>query len=183
MTKSVPQALSDLGQLYAERNALYKDNYKHFGKTMMGLFPNGLSLETEYEFNRFCLFMQVVHKMSRYSHSLKNGGHVDSIDDATVYLQMLQEYDGLTRNQDLKQTLDDNPKPHQTSIDINSYQISRLQLGPEDVLVVKLNGVFTLETMENARREINSRIGPVKMIIIDDLVELSVLERSKLNGN
>jgi hypothetical protein len=40
MIKSVPQALADLGKLYEERNALYQDNYKNFGRTLLGLFPS-----------------------------------------------------------------------------------------------------------------------------------------------
>lgn len=106
MTKSVPQALSDLGALYEERNKVYKDNYMHFGKTLLGMFPAGITLETEEEFNRFALFVQSLHKMSRYAKTIKTGGHPDSLDDATVYSQMLQEYDGLMSNARLKATLD-----------------------------------------------------------------------------
>lgn len=105
MTKSVPQALSDLGTLFEERNALYKDNYKHFGKTLVGLFPNGITLKSEEEFNRFAIFLQITHKQSRYAQSILNGGHPDSLDDISVYAQMLQEYDGLIEDDNLKETL------------------------------------------------------------------------------
>lgn len=97
MTKSVPQALKDLGALYEERNALYKDNYKNFGKTLSGLFPNGLMLQTAEEFNRFAMFIQILHKASRYANNILDGGHLDSLDDLSVYAQMLQEFDGLQR--------------------------------------------------------------------------------------
>lgn len=91
--KKVPEALAALGKLFEERNALYKDNYKNFGRTLMGLFPNGITLTTEEQFNRFALFLQLVHKNSRYAHSIATGGHADSLDDISVYSQMLQEYD------------------------------------------------------------------------------------------
>jgi hypothetical protein len=104
MTKSVPQALNDLGALYEERNALYKDNYKNFGKTLVGLLPDGITLKTEEEFNRFAIFMQMVHKQSRYAHSILSGGHPDSLDDISVYSQMLREYDGLMADEKLKAT-------------------------------------------------------------------------------
>lgn len=107
MTKSVPQALGDLGSLYEERNTLYKDNYKHFGHTLLGMFPNGITLTTAEDFNRFAIFMQLVHKQSRYAHSILNGGHPDSLDDISVYSQMLQEYDGDMKDKKLKDTLDD----------------------------------------------------------------------------
>lgn len=106
MTQSVPQALAALGELYRERNALYKDNYKNFGKTLVGLFPRGLTLNTVEEFNRFAIFLQLMHKMSRYANATQSGGHDDSLDDISVYAQMLREYDGLMRDEKLKETLD-----------------------------------------------------------------------------
>ena len=105
MTKSVPQALSDLGSLYEERNALYKDNYLHFGATMVGLFPSGITLKTAEDFNRFCIFVQMMHKQSRYARSILSGGHPDSLDDISVYSQMLQEHDGLVKEEKLKETV------------------------------------------------------------------------------
>lgn len=104
MTKSVPQALSDLGKLYNDRNNLYKSNYLNFGKTLAALLPDGITLKTPEEFNRFALFMQLLHKQSRYAHSILKGGHPDSLDDLAVYAQMLQEFDGLTRDEKLKET-------------------------------------------------------------------------------
>lgn len=105
MTKSVPQALGDLGALFEERNALYKDNYKNFGKTLLGLFPNGVTLKSAEEFNRFALFLQIMHKQSRYAQSILSGGHSDSLDDISVYSQMLREYDGLIKDENVKETL------------------------------------------------------------------------------
>lgn len=95
--KKVPDRLAALGMLYLERNKLYKDNYKHFGKVLAGLFPAGISLKTEEEFNRFALFLQIIHKTTRYSNALLDGGHVDSLDDISVYAQMLQEVDDENR--------------------------------------------------------------------------------------
>lgn len=85
--------LKDLGKLYAERNKLYSDNYKHFGDILVGMFPDGISLQTAEEFNRFALFLQIIHKQTRYARSLLTGGHGDSLDDTAVYAQMLREYD------------------------------------------------------------------------------------------
>ena len=95
--KSVPDRLKDLGDLYRERNALYGDNYLHFGKIMAGLFPHGLILQGEEQFNRFCLFMQCVHKMSRYARGQMKEGHPDSLDDNAVYSQLLSHFDDLCK--------------------------------------------------------------------------------------
>jgi hypothetical protein len=90
---SVPDRLVVLGRLYKQRNALYGDNYKHFGHVMVGMFPQGVTLETEEEFNRFTLLINIVHKATRYARGLKAGGHIDSLDDIAVYAQMAQEFD------------------------------------------------------------------------------------------
>jgi len=91
--RSVPDRLKDLGKLYAERNKLYGNNYKSFGNILSGMFPNGLCLHTAEEFNRFALFLQIIHKQTRYARSIISGGHADSLDDTAVYAQMLREYD------------------------------------------------------------------------------------------
>jgi hypothetical protein len=104
MTKSVPEALSELGELYWQRNALYGDNYKFFGKVLLGLFPNGLHLRTEEDFNRFGVFVQIVSKVSRYAQTFSDGGHGDSLDDTSVYAMMLRELDAIAAHEELKGT-------------------------------------------------------------------------------
>ncbi len=97
---TVGERLSSLGKLYDERATLYGDNYKHFGKVMMGMFPHGLTLETEEEFGRFSLLVLPLIKLTRYSQMFKKGGHVDSLDDTAVYVQMLREIDDEIANKD-----------------------------------------------------------------------------------
>lgn len=89
----VVASLHAAADIFEERNKVYGDNFLHFGKTMAGIFPRGLKLETEEEFNRFCIFVQVVSKATRYGQSFKRGGHQDSLDDISVYSQMLAEID------------------------------------------------------------------------------------------
>lgn len=91
--KTVPKRLSDLGNLYAERNKLYGDNYKRFGETLMSHFPDGIELKNSDDFNRFALFCQVMHKLSRYARAMPSSGHSDSLNDLSVYAQMLGEWD------------------------------------------------------------------------------------------
>lgn len=78
--------------LFEERNKVYGDNFLHFGKVMKGIFPRGLVLETEADFNRIGLFVQVISKATRYGQSFAKG-HEDSLDDAAVYAIMLNEVD------------------------------------------------------------------------------------------
>lgn len=89
----VPERLRDLGNIYEDRNKLYGDNYKHFGKVMQGMFPRGVHLATEEDWTRIGVFIQAVSKMTRYGQSFERKGHPDSLDDCSVYCQMLQEVD------------------------------------------------------------------------------------------
>jgi len=91
--KTVPEMLNDSAKIYEERNKLYGDNYKRFGPIMKLLFPQGITLSSESDFNRFGIFVQVVSKITRYSENFNRGGHDDSLDDAAVYVMMLKELD------------------------------------------------------------------------------------------
>jgi hypothetical protein len=89
----VPELLANLGQLYRERNPTYGDNYRHAGKVLRGMFPTGIMLRTEEEFNRFHLVVMMLSKISRYSRCVRTGGHADSLDDLSVYAMMARECD------------------------------------------------------------------------------------------
>ncbi len=91
--QTVPEMLEAAAALYRQRNAIYGDNYKSFGKVMVACFPKGVVLNTVDDHNRFGIFVQIVGKVTRYAAQFKNGGHVDSLDDTTVYAQMLKELD------------------------------------------------------------------------------------------
>jgi hypothetical protein len=89
--KTVPDILRDCADTYEQRNKLYGDNYKKFGRVMMAVFPNGLVLAGEDDFNRLGIFIQCVSKLTRYSEMLTRGGHQDSAHDLSVYAAMLEE--------------------------------------------------------------------------------------------
>ena len=82
-------------ELYAQRNLLYKDNYKRFGTVMTELFPDGLVLKNVHDFNRLGIFVQVIAKVTRYAAQFAAGGHEDSLDDIAVYSMMLKELDAM----------------------------------------------------------------------------------------
>lgn len=91
--KSVPEMLRECAGVFEERAAVYGDNYKHFGKVMMGLFPDGLALHTEDDFSRFGVLVQAMSKATRYAQNFYRGGHDDSCIDISVYMTMLRELD------------------------------------------------------------------------------------------
>ena len=90
--RTVDQALTDLGELFKERNALYGDNYKRFGPSLFALM-GPVQINSAHDMNRFAIMVQVFAKMSRYVQQFNAGGHHDSLDDLSVYAQMLQELD------------------------------------------------------------------------------------------
>jgi hypothetical protein len=88
----VERHLSELAELFKERNGVYKDNYKTIGDFLNILFPKGLSAKTPEEFNRLCVMVNIVGKLTRYCANWQNG-HEDSLNDLSVYAAMLQELD------------------------------------------------------------------------------------------
>jgi hypothetical protein len=91
--KTVPEMLAALARIYEERGKVYGDDYKNHGKVMVALFPNGLTLKSVDDFNRYSCFKELITKTSRYAPNFVKGGHADSLDDISVYSQMLQELD------------------------------------------------------------------------------------------
>jgi len=92
MSKSVPQRLQELVELHQTRGALYRDDYIVLGQVMAATFPEGLTLKTPEDFTRFHLFTLLHGKLGRYA-KLWEGGHPDSLDDLSVYAQMLRKVD------------------------------------------------------------------------------------------
>lgn len=94
MTGFVPKQLMDKARLYAERNALYGDNYKRFGVILTCLL-DGQQLDASDvdQMNRLGVFVQIVSKMTRYGNLFTIEPHADSLDDIAVYSMMLKELD------------------------------------------------------------------------------------------
>jgi hypothetical protein len=78
---------------YAERNAIYGDNWYKIGAVMNGLFPEGIHLKSIDDHVRFYYLMSIAQKLTRYSNNFHHGGHRDSIHDACVYAAMLETFD------------------------------------------------------------------------------------------
>jgi hypothetical protein len=77
---------------YRTRNRVYGNNYKRFGAIMMALYPKGVTINTEHQWNRFGIIIQKISKLGRYVTNPLDG-HIDSIHDDAVYSFMLQELD------------------------------------------------------------------------------------------
>lgn len=97
--KTVPDLLHEAANIYRLRSQIYGDNYKHFGKVMCALMPQGVSADAADEeervsiSNRFGVLVQIVSKLTRYCENFNKGGHDDSLQDLAVYATMLRELD------------------------------------------------------------------------------------------
>lgn len=89
----VEDRLKQAKELYRDRNAVYKDNFRIVGKVMQALFRRQPTLASEQDFNRWHIFELFIVKLTRYATNWHKGGHEDSIQDMIVYLSILGELD------------------------------------------------------------------------------------------
>lgn len=90
----VAKELQRKADLFAERYAVYGDNYHRFGPIITLLFATqNLDVTSPTDMSRYGLVVQVVSKLTRYCEQFTNGGHPDSLDDISVYSMMLKEID------------------------------------------------------------------------------------------
>ncbi len=71
---------------------MYKDDYKRIGAIWQELMPDGITLKTQADFNRFSILLMILAKVSRYARNFDKG-HDDSLSDLAVYSMMLKELD------------------------------------------------------------------------------------------
>ena len=88
----VSEKLQSLISLYEERNKTYGNDYRENGKLMATLFPDGITLITSDDFNRYSILVHIVTKIGRYTRNFEKG-HLDSLNDLIVYAAMLAELD------------------------------------------------------------------------------------------
>lgn len=81
--------LQGAADVYHDRNAVYKDNFRIVGRVMEALFPEGrppLSKASEYD--RWHIFELIIVKLTRYANNFDNP-HEDSLLDMLPYLGIL----------------------------------------------------------------------------------------------
>lgn len=82
--------LKESADTFISRNTEYGDAYKKHGKVLMGLFPDGITLNTEEDFNKMSTIFAITGKLARVTHNL-SVGHSDSAADMIVFSAMLKE--------------------------------------------------------------------------------------------
>jgi hypothetical protein len=84
---------NELAQIHEDRANLYGDDYLRAGTSLAAIFPQGVVLRTAEDFNRLALFIRVHDKLLRYANCFDDGGHQDSLDDISIYAQLLRHAD------------------------------------------------------------------------------------------
>jgi len=118
--RMVLDGFTDKRQIYAERAAIYKDNYKVVGRVMKALFPDGApALIDPEDYDRWHIFELIIVKLTRYTNNWADP-HKDSLDDLQVYGAILGALDAEYREraaddpEDVSWTSEeDNPAPAQ----------------------------------------------------------------------
>ena len=93
--KTPADYLQESVDTFKQRNMLYGDNYKLFGKIMhvAGNGDDKWKINSVSDWNRLGIIVQIVSKLGRYFENFNKGGHDDSLKDIAVYASMLRELD------------------------------------------------------------------------------------------
>lgn len=83
-------------ELHDQRGSLYGTDYLSVGVSLAGIFPGGVELHTASDFARFALFIHAHGKLVRYATQFSEHGHGDSLDDLSVYSQLLRHTDDVS---------------------------------------------------------------------------------------
>lgn len=84
------KVLQQMAKTFRIKNKTYGDNYLHYGKVMLALFPGGITLKTAYD---HVLFHWISWKMGKFTRFVQtNLTHIDSIHDDAVYTAMIEAF-------------------------------------------------------------------------------------------
>lgn len=82
------QIMYEMAKTFAERNAVYGDNWKKAGEIFALLHPNGVQLKTPEDHQFFHLWSLMIVKLTRFANSGLT--HIDSLHDLSVYGSMCE---------------------------------------------------------------------------------------------
>jgi len=90
---SVSEKLQLLSKTQKEKELEYGEAYKRKGEVMLAIFGDGIVLNTKEDFNRYSVFEFMISKIIRYGNNFHCGGHEDSLNDISIYSQILKHLD------------------------------------------------------------------------------------------
>ena len=84
--------LRSIADTLEERDAEYKGSDEMYAHTIKALFPNGITLTTDYDHHRFHILMLIIVKLTRYCTNFAEA-HADRLVDGAAYMGMLSVLD------------------------------------------------------------------------------------------
>ncbi len=75
---------------YDSRDSTYGETWRRTGEVYAAMFPEGITLGSAEEFQRYQMFSLAFGKLIRYANNLASGGHEDSALDLINYAAMLR---------------------------------------------------------------------------------------------
>jgi len=105
----IAERFEALAKINRSQGNLYGD-FKKLGRVLSSIFPEGLTINGEDDWNRLALFIFAVNKQVRYSVNFHRGGHGDSLDDVSVYSMMLRNMDEPKKRERKKRRKDKLPR-------------------------------------------------------------------------
>lgn len=86
--------LHELADLFKSRNAEYGNTYMDHGDALLAIFHGRIpEITNPKDAARIGVINMLVSKLCRYTANWDKNGHIDSLDDISVYSQMLVHID------------------------------------------------------------------------------------------
>jgi len=92
MNMNAADFMGDARDRYHAKGREYGHTYKDFGPLMTVLFPDGLEINTEEDWNKLGALSMVCHKLLRYANLFhEDERSIQELDDMGVYTFILEE--------------------------------------------------------------------------------------------
>ena len=85
--------LAKSADTFRERDKVYGRGWPRVGQVLLALFPDGVTLTTAKDHERFSQLVMLSVKLTRYANNFHKGGHQDSVHDMIVYAAILESID------------------------------------------------------------------------------------------
>lgn len=85
---NIDNTLAEMATTFSNRNAVYKNNHVMVGRVMAAFFPDGVTLKTPEDFEKWSFFEAKIIKLTRFVAS--DLTHEDSILDDGVISAMMK---------------------------------------------------------------------------------------------
>lgn len=91
MALTASRLMDEAKERYKEKGKAYGHTYRNFGPLMTALFPNGLEVYTEEDWDKLGLLQMICHKLLRVANLIHGEDCIPELEDMGVYIFILLE--------------------------------------------------------------------------------------------